>query len=211
MGLTSWLGWRNAAAVRVATHVNRAMVDLGMGEVHRVGRSDLLQVILWHLPTHTETEWSVPAEFAAEALQDLLTWTERDGTAMNMAYEIRCSARDDGSWMSQAYGRDVCHTTICLAHAPDAHLQHAFTAFEGIMLRYGGRPHFGKRIDASPAVLSRLFPKWPHFLAARQALDPGGIFDNEFLQSVLGPHPARPLPAATAAPAASEVSPPTKC
>jgi FAD/FMN-containing dehydrogenase len=184
-------GWRGPAAVAAQAAVNRVSVDTGLPETVRVGRSDLVQYLAYQVPPHAEAEWGVPAEYAADALEALLAWTARNGTAVAMVYELRCSARDDVSLLSQAFGRDVCHIGVLVAPPTPARMTATFGALEQIVLAYGGRPHFAKRIvTAGPAVLAAQFgPAWRRFAAVRGVLDPAGVFDNAFLRAVLGPWP----------------------
>ncbi len=52
---------------------------------------------------------------------------------------------------------------------------------------YGGRPHWGKRHFSDAASLRDVYPRWDDFQAARDRLDPGRAFTNEYAERVLGP------------------------
>jgi len=62
-----------------------------------------------------------------------------------------------------------------------------FRAVEAIMNSYGGRPHWGKRHFQSAATLAPRYPDWDRFQEVRRRLDPGGVFQNEYSERVLGP------------------------
>jgi L-gulonolactone oxidase len=62
-----------------------------------------------------------------------------------------------------------------------------FEAVEAIMDEYGGRPHWGKRHFQTAATLAHRYPRWDAFAAARDVLDPGRVFANEYAARVLGP------------------------
>ena len=64
-----------------------------------------------------------------------------------------------------------------------------FEAVEEIMDSYGGRPHWGKRHFQTAATLAPRYPAWAEFQAARDELDPGRAFTNEYAERVLGPWP----------------------
>jgi FAD/FMN-containing dehydrogenase len=66
-----------------------------------------------------------------------------------------------------------------------------FRAFEGIMMRHGGRPHWAKEHGVSAEQLRGLYPRWDQFLNVRQALDPEGVFLNDYLSDLLGVQPPR--------------------
>ena len=67
----------------------------------------------WRLPIHTEMEMVVPAESAEQVLMEWEALTELlpEHAKSNFVAEIRFSAADD-IWLSNAYGRDVCHVTV---------------------------------------------------------------------------------------------------
>jgi FAD/FMN-containing dehydrogenase len=54
------------------------------------------------------------------------------------------------------------------------------------MDEYGGRPHWGKRHFQSAETLAARYPRWAQFAAARDRLDPGRAFRNEYTDRVLG-------------------------
>ncbi|HEY3492000.1 MAG TPA: D-arabinono-1,4-lactone oxidase, partial [Solirubrobacterales bacterium] len=62
-----------------------------------------------------------------------------------------------------------------------------FEAVEAIMDSYGGRPHWGKRHFQTAATLATRYPAWEEFQRARDTLDPGRTFANEYTERVLGP------------------------
>jgi L-gulonolactone oxidase len=61
-----------------------------------------------------------------------------------------------------------------------------FRAVEQIMSSYGGRPHWGKRHYQTAAILRARYPAWDRFQAARERLDPDGVFANDYTRRVLG-------------------------
>jgi L-gulonolactone oxidase len=52
---------------------------------------------------------------------------------------------------------------------------------------YGGRPHWGKRHFQTAATLALRYPAWAEFQAARDQLDPGRAFANEYTERALDP------------------------
>lgn len=60
--------------------------------------------------------------------------------------------------------------------------QNLFARFEKIMLSFDGRSHWAKPHALGPAQLRRLYPKYDDFIATVRALDPHGIFRNEYVR-----------------------------
>jgi FAD/FMN-containing dehydrogenase len=63
-----------------------------------------------------------------------------------------------------------------------------FEEFERIMLRYGGRPHLGKKVYLDRQQMDELFGEdtMERFRAARRSQDPSGKFLNDFTERLLG-------------------------
>jgi FAD/FMN-containing dehydrogenase len=68
-----------------------------------------------------------------------------------------------------------------------------FHHIEAIFKRYQGRPHWGKMHTQTTGNLAALYPRWHDFRRIRAALDPQGIFLNDYLRRLFdadGPVPA---------------------
>ncbi len=48
------------------------------------------------------------------------------------------------------------------------------------------RPHWGKMHTRDAGYLSGVYPKFAHFAALRDKLDPGRLFGNAYTRQVLG-------------------------
>lgn len=57
-----------------------------------------------------------------------------------------------------------------------------FTAFEGVMLKYGGRPHWAKAHPFRPDDLKRTYPRFDDFVSVLQQVDPSGLLRNPYIQ-----------------------------
>lgn len=58
--------------------------------------------------------------------------------------------------------------------------------FYQAILKYKGRPHWGKSFSITTDELHQLYPKMVKFLILRQKLDPKSIFLNEFMRDIFG-------------------------
>jgi L-gulonolactone oxidase len=104
---------------------------------------------------------------------------------------VRYGKADNVSWMSQFYQREIAVVSnIVLGTTSVAGPQAEFALFgkglERIATKFGGRPHWGKMNWATAADLRPQYPKFDDFKAMREALDPHGIFVNNYLRRVLG-------------------------
>ena len=90
----------------------------------------------------------------------------------------------DKSWLSYAYGQDTVTVGCVTRNATTADNYEAFKSVERIFLKYGGRPHWGKRFKAKDETLSKLYPKWEDFKKLRKEFDPTNKFLNPYLKEL---------------------------
>ncbi|KRO35444.1 MAG: hypothetical protein ABR57_04560 [Acidimicrobium sp. BACL17 MAG-120924-bin0] len=97
--------------------------------------------------------------------------------------EVRCTGRDDIP-LSTSTGRESAYIAVHMYKGCD--YDEYFTAVEEILLKYEGRPHWGKIHYLDGTQLSSLYPEYQRFIEVRNQLDPEGVFTNDYLRRVLG-------------------------
>ncbi len=130
-----------------------------------------------------ESEYAVPREHVVDVVRRLRDWIDVSGARIPFPIEVRVAAADD-IWLSTAYGRDTAYVAIHQYHRL-AHDQY-FQAFERIVAEYGGRPHWGKLHTLGASELRERYPRFDDFLAVRDRLDPGRVFENSYTRQVFG-------------------------
>lgn len=130
-----------------------------------------------------EMEYAVPAENLASAFEAMRTLIDDRGWRISFPVEVRFAAADD-VWMSTAYGRDCGYIAVHRYWREDP--ADYFEAVEEVMLRHGGRPHWGKMHTLDAATLRPRYPRFDEFVALRDRLDPDRMFANGYLTRVLG-------------------------
>ena len=132
----------------------------------------------------TEMEYGVPREHGPEAARRVIEWVRANRYPVFFPIEMRVAAGDDAS-LSPSHGRDTAY--IAVHQYRGMEWRPYFEAVEEIMDSYGGRPHWGKRHFQTAATLAPRYPAWAEYQAARDELDPGRSFSNEYVERVLGP------------------------
>ncbi len=132
----------------------------------------------------TEMEYGVPRERGPEAARRVIEWIRSNRYPVFFPIEMRVTAGDD-ALLSPSHERDTAY--IAVHQYRGMEWRPYFEAVEAIMNEYGGRPHWGKRHFQTAATLSQCYPRWDDFQAAREELDPGHAFTNEYAERVLGP------------------------
>jgi L-gulonolactone oxidase len=132
----------------------------------------------------TEMEYSVPRRHGPEAARRVIEWVRSNRYPVFFPIEMRVTAADD-AFLSPSHERDTVY--IAVHQYRGMEWRPYFEAVESIMSEYGGRPHWGKRHFQTAATLADRYPRWADFQAARDELDPGRTFTNEYAERVLGP------------------------
>jgi FAD-linked oxidoreductase len=132
----------------------------------------------------TEMEYGVPREHGPEAARRVVEWVRSNEYPVFFPIEMRVAAGDD-ALLSPSHERDTAY--IAVHQYRRMEWRPYFEAVEAIMDSYGGRPHWGKRHFQTAATLAPRYPGWEEFQRARETLDPGRTFGNEYTERVLGP------------------------
>lgn len=131
----------------------------------------------------TEMEYGVPRDDGPEAARRVIEWVRRNEYPVFFPIEMRVAAGDD-AFLSPSHERDTAY--IAVHQYRGMEWRPYFEAVEEIMNDYGGRPHWGKRHFQTAATLAPRYPAWEEFQRARDILDPGRVFSNEYTERVLG-------------------------
>ncbi|MBA3866700.1 MAG: FAD-binding protein [Solirubrobacterales bacterium] len=150
---------------------------------HMIDRSDRVFVNDRRI-RFTEMEYGIPREHGPEAARRVIEWVRENRYPVFFPIEMRVAAGDDAS-LSPSYERDTAYVAVHQYRGME--WRPYFEAVEAIMDSYGGRPHWGKRHFQTAATLAPRYPAWAGFQAARDELDPGRAFSNEYAERVLGP------------------------
>ncbi|MEO3812140.1 D-arabinono-1,4-lactone oxidase [Sphaerisporangium sp. B11E5] len=130
-----------------------------------------------------EMEYAIPRDRLAQALRETRDLVELRDWRITFPVEVRVSPPSD-AWLSTAHGRDTAYIA-CHVYRPTPNPAY-FEEVEQIMTRLGGRPHWGKLHTRDAAYLSTVYPRFADFLRLRDELDPGRLFTNPHLATVLG-------------------------
>jgi L-gulonolactone oxidase len=131
----------------------------------------------------TEMEYALPRAAGREALERVLEMVERRRLPISFPLEFRFVAEDD-AYLSPSNGRATAYIAVHVYRGMEHETY--FRAVESIMREYDGRPHWGKRHYRTAADLAPAYPDWTRFAEARERLDPGRRFRNDYVDRVLG-------------------------
>ena len=130
-----------------------------------------------------EMEYAVPRENAGAAFQAIRDVIDRESLQVSFPIEARVVAPDDIT-LSTASGRQTAYFAIHMFRGEP--FEKYFRAVEAAMKELGGRPHWGKMHWRTAEDLRPVYPRFDEFVAQRDAVDPGRVFANAYLEQVLG-------------------------
>lgn len=165
--------------------VLRSLQNLYFTPRRRVNRSTKLFNIGKMIPIHNESEYAIPLEKAAKAIDRTARIVRNSAPEyrVNFPLEVRFVPGDDIP-MSPATGRDSCYVGAHVASSQWTEPYHR--DFEELMREYDGRPHWGKLFSRTPRDFAKLYPHYQQFDTLRRECDPKGIFQNVFAEKVFG-------------------------
>ncbi len=169
----------------IVPFLNNTVQTLHFHPRRRVDRSDRVIKVSSGIPIHQETEYAIPIERAAEAIDRTRRMVLKANYRVNFPMEVRFVAADDIP-MSPASGRDSCYIGAYVASLKWAPAY--FAEFEELMRDYQGRPHWAKSFTLSGEELRDLYPAYDAFNRLRQTCDPQGLFRNSFVDRVFPGH-----------------------
>lgn len=137
-------------------------------------------------PHYVEEEINVPAEFAMEAfseMRQLVTeFTAKNGPDV-IALVCRFVKADAHGYLSPASGRRSAYIVPLMRTR--SKYKEMYQQFELAMLKYNGRPHWGKHHTLTSDVIKKLYgDNYTKFVEARRELDPEGVFLNKTMEAL---------------------------
>lgn len=129
-----------------------------------------------------EMEYNIPAEHWQACFDDLRAMY--DDFDVFFPVESRWAKGDD-IWLSPAYQRESSY--IAVHQLMGSPYKSEFAKLEAIFRKYEGRPHWGKLNTMTRAQARERYPRFDDFVELRHALDPDGVFLNEYLTDMFSP------------------------
>uniref|UniRef100_A0A8C8U9F4 L-gulonolactone oxidase n=1 Tax=Peromyscus maniculatus bairdii TaxID=230844 RepID=A0A8C8U9F4_PERMB len=125
-------------------------------------------------------------EKTKEALLELKAMLEaHPHVVAHFPVEVRFTRGDD-ILLSPCFQRDSCYMNIIMyrPYGKDVPRLDYWLAYETIMKKFGGRPHWAKAHNCTRKDFEKMYPAFRKFCGIREKLDPTGMFLNSYLEKV---------------------------
>lgn len=130
-----------------------------------------------------EMEYHLPVETHLTALKEVVQTIERERPDVFFPIEARRVAGDE-AWLSPFQGGPRGSIAVHAHYKDD--FAFLYQLIEPILIRHGGRPHWGKLHSLNGGRLEALYPNWNDFLEVRRELDPEERMLNLYLKGLFG-------------------------
>jgi FAD-linked oxidoreductase len=199
--LENGLYWVLSEGCRIMPPLSRTVSRVSAWGIASVSETDYSHRLFAtpRLVKFQEMEYNIPAQHFLQVLAEIRAVLERQ--RFNVHFPIECRfVRGDDIWLSPAYQRDSAYVAVHMYKGMP--YERYFRAVEEVYQAYDGRPHWGKMHSLDAATLAARYPRWNDFRRVRAALDPQGVFLNEYLHTLLDA--GSPVPAPVSGPAVSQ-------
>ncbi|WP_210505563.1 D-arabinono-1,4-lactone oxidase [Naasia sp. SYSU D00057] len=129
-----------------------------------------------------QSEYLLPFEDAVPALRAVAGMADRIAPLLQIS-EIR-TVRADDLWLSPSSGADAVALHFTWVQDEEA-VRALLPSLEDALAPFGARPHWGKLFAARADRMRDLYPRLPEFVRLAEALDPRGVFRNDYLERVV--------------------------
>lgn len=139
-----------------------------------------------HLIKQDTIEFAIPIKDTFSFFEELQQVIKTKPFFVQTPIEIRF-VKNDNFWLSPAYKNDVCYIgtkTHFLPFFRTENYKLYFQAFNNLIEKYHGKPHWGKQLYMSKSYIKTHYEKWDEFWTLSSILDPMNLFSNTFLDQI---------------------------
>jgi FAD/FMN-containing dehydrogenase len=178
-----WYPRTDLCKIRIMNTEKEKMPEISYGslELEREGPSHEILPRARHLK-FDEMEYVLPQEKAMECFIEVRKQVkEKWRRTVAWRLLIRTIKKDDALISPMSERESV---TISLHHNAGLRFWEYFQAIEPIFLKYGGRPHWGKKHTLKAEQLKELYPHWNRFQETRKKFDPKSTFLTPYMNEL---------------------------
>ncbi|NJW53282.1 D-arabinono-1,4-lactone oxidase [Salinimicrobium oceani] len=129
-----------------------------------------------------EMEYVLPKERAIDCFLEVRKEV-KENFRREVAWRILVrTIKEDNAYLSPMSGRES--VTISLHHNAGLSFWQYFKAIEPVFLKYGGRPHWGKKFTLKAQQLKDMYPNWAKFQQVRKKYDPENTFLTPYMHNL---------------------------
>lgn len=134
-----------------------------------------------HVLKQDVVEYAFKIEDTFLVFREIIEMVDKTGIYVDTPIEVRF-VKKDSYWLSPTQGEDVCFigTKIHFPLRKKPEYFRYFSEIDRILLKYSGRPHWGKQFRITQKDFKKNYKKWDTFWEYVDKEDPKGLFANAF-------------------------------
>ncbi|PKD16226.1 oxidoreductase [Salegentibacter salinarum] len=179
-----WYPRSDLAKIRVMNKVEQEVPEIFYGSLEMEKKGPSHEILPRSRPLKfDEMEYVLPADKALDCfleVRELIKKYWRKRVAWRVLVR---TIKSDEAYISPMAGRES--VTISLHHNAGLRFWDYFQGIEPIFVKYGGRPHWGKKHTLKADKLRDLYPHWDKFHDIRKQLDPTAVFLTPYMEKLL--------------------------
>jgi len=163
--------------------INRLMSKILIPKYNRSVYDAHWAFFLPHLLKQDVVEYAFNIKDTFRVFREVISMVEEKKIFVDTPIEVRF-VKSDNYWLSPSSGFDSCWigTKIHFPYGKKPEYKEYFTQIDKILLKYSGRPHWGKQFRISSNDFKRVYPKWNDFWKYVDREDPNKILENGFIR-----------------------------
>lgn len=135
-----------------------------------------------HLLKQDVVEYAFDIKDTFKVFREVIETIKEKNIYVDTPIEVRF-VQKDSYWLSPTGDTDSCWigTKIHFPYGRKPEYLKYFTTIDEILLKYNGRPHWGKQFRISQEDFKKAYPKWDDFWNFADKEDPNKILQNDFV------------------------------
>ena len=140
-----------------------------------------------HLLKQDVVEYAFDIKDTFKVFKEVISTIKEKNIYVDTPIEVRFVAKDS-YWMSPTGDTNSCWigTKIHFPYGKKPEYLEYFTTIDNILLKYNGRPHWGKQFRIKTEDFKKSYPKWDQFWDYADEQDPNKILQNDFIKRLKG-------------------------
>jgi L-gulonolactone oxidase len=140
-----------------------------------------------HLLKQDVVEYAFDIKDTFKVFREVIETIKEKNIYVDTPVEVRF-VKADSYWMSPTGDSDSCWigTKIHFPYGKKPEYETYFSTIDEILLKYNGRPHWGKQFRIKTKDFKKAYPKWDKFWEYVDKEDPNKIMQNDFITRLRG-------------------------
>ncbi|MEA3383924.1 MAG: D-arabinono-1,4-lactone oxidase [Campylobacterota bacterium] len=140
-----------------------------------------------HLLKQDVVEYAFDIKDTFKVFKEVIETIKEKNIYVDTPVEVRF-VQKDSYWMSPTGDTNSCWigTKIHFPYGKKPEYLEYFTTIDNILLKYNGRPHWGKQFRIKTEDFKKSYPKWDQFWEFANKQDPNKILQNDFIKRLKG-------------------------